>query len=469
MKVLLINPPVKNLIKSEVPGLVKQNEGLFPPLGLLYLAAYLKEHIDCEIGLLDALAENMDYSAIKQYIINFQPDIAGITVHTHNLIDAILTAQIVKQADSDIYVCWGGPHVNIFPRESINVPCVDFVVLGEGEIVFFELVRCLKNKGNLKDVEGILFKQGDEIILTGERKDVIPLDILPLPDRSLLNYKKYSSILGKNTVMATLVSSRGCPYECSFCSTPRGKYRVRSARNIADEMQECVKLGIREIHFVDDTFNVYPERVEAICKEIKERKLKIDWSFRGRVEGLTKSLLKKLKGAGCYRIHLGVETSTDEGLRDLKKGITVEQIKYVFKSMREAGINSVAYFLLGCPHERSKEDILRTINFSKEINPDFVLFNILTPYPFTELYKEGVKKGLFRSDYWREFVLNPRKDFVPCFWEEYFSKEELLELLLLAYKQFYLRPKFLMKVLTNHQNLKSFFRKIKTGIDILKS
>jgi radical SAM superfamily enzyme YgiQ (UPF0313 family) len=234
-------------------------------------------------------------------------------------------------------------------------------------------------------------------------------------------------------------------------------------------MEECKSLGIDEVHFIDDVFNADMERVINICNEIKRRALKISWSFRGRIDKITKYLLIRVKETGCYRIHLGVETSTDEGLKRLKKGITVEQIRQVFKWTREIGINTVAYFLIGCPYEKTKEDVLGTINFSKDIDPDFALFNILTPYPSTELYEESLRKGKFKTDYWKEFALNPREDFEPLMWKEWLSREELIFLLNFAYRSFYLRPRFLYKALITSHGLTSLPKRLKIGLDIFSS
>lgn len=468
MKVLLINPPIKNIISLEIPLFVRQNEGIFPPLGLMYIASYLKKNVDCELKLLDTIAEDMDYDAIEKYVGDFCPDVVGICAHTHNLIDVILVVDIIKKIDKRIHVCLGGPHINVFAQEAIDISCVDSVVLGDGERTFAELVRCIGQRADLRKVKGLIFKQDHQCVSTGLGQDIGDLDSLPFPDRSLLNPKLYYSILGRRPVMTTMISSRGCPYQCTFCSTPKGFYRIRSSQNVVDEIEECMKLGIEEVHFVDDVFNVNPDRIIKICDEIKTRGLKIKWSFRGRIDKITKPLLIRSKEAGCYRIHLGVETSTDEGLKRLKKGITVEQTRKVFKWTREIGINTVAYFLIGCPHEKTRQDILKTINFSKEIDPDFALFNMLTPYPSTELYEEGLRKGEFKSNYWKEFALNPQKDFQPQLWEKGLSREELIFLLNLAYRTFYLRPKFLFRMLTTPQNLGILIHRLKAGLKILE-
>lgn len=467
-RVLLINPPVKNIVGLELPLFVRQNEGAFPPLGLMYIASYLKKNLDCEVKILDTIAEKMDYGEIEGYIRDFHPFVVGITAHTHSLIDVILVANIVKKVDRQIHISLGGAHVNAFPYEAIGIASIDSVVLGDGEITFAELVEGIKQRADLRRIKGLIFKEDYEYVNTGLREGIENLDSLSFPERSLLDCKKYYSILGRKAIMTTMVSSRGCPYQCTFCSTPKGFYRMRSPENVVDEMAECIKLGLREIHFVDDTFNVYPDRVTRMCDEIKERELRVRWSFRGRVDNLTKSLLIKVKEAGCYRVHLGVEASTDEGLKLLKKGIIIEQIKQVFRWTRDIKLDTVAYFLIGCSHEKSREDVINTINFSKEIDPDFALFNILTPYPSTELYEEGLRRGILRSDCWREFVLNPRGDFKPELWQEWLSREELFSLLNLAYRKFYLRPRPILRILNSPKNLRILSRRFKIGIEIFK-
>jgi anaerobic magnesium-protoporphyrin IX monomethyl ester cyclase len=465
MKVLLINPLSEKAIDSEEPLFIRRHEGVFPPIGLMYIAAYLKKETDCEVKILDTLADKMDYGEIKESIIDFGPDIAGITAYTNNLRDVIIVSDLVKKVNKNTRVCLGGPHVNIFPREALNIPSVDFLVFGEGEISFTELVKALMNGSSWERIEGIAFKNNNNHVFTGTGKDIENPDILPFPDRSAADYKKYYSLLGKSSFMTTMLSSRGCPFSCSFCGTPRGKYRARSPENIADEMEECLSLGINEVHFVDDTFNADADRVMKLCGEIIKRGLKIKWSFRGRACGVTERFLAELKKAGCYRIHLGVETSTDEGLKILNKGITVKEIRDAFKLIRRSGIESAAYFLIGCPHEKDRKDVLRTIKFSMEIDPDFCLFNILTLYPGTGLCGDAVRKGFLREDHWKDFAMDPSGDFKLPFWEEHLRPEELKDLLDLAYRKFYLRLKFAARFLTASGSVNILIKRIKAGLN----
>ena len=468
MKVLLINPPNNTIINSELPKWLNQTVGVFPPLGLMYIASYMKVNTNYEVRILDAFVESMSWEGIKDYIKKFCPGVIGITAYTHSLIDVISLVENIKKVFPRVHICLGGIHVKVFPKQAIGIPGVDSVILGEGEVSFTELVSALEKGKSLNKIKGLVFKSNKKIIFTKSKINYLNLDDLPFPDRKLINLKKYYHVAGKKLGLATILSSRGCPYRCSFCCVPDGTYRMRSSKNVVDEMEECVCLGLKEIHFLDDVFNAVSERVLEICEEITRRNLKVQWSFRGRIDSLNETVIFNLKKTGCIRINLGVEAATDEGLKMLSKGITVEQIKKVFKLTRAAGIETVAYFMLGCPHERNKFDVKKTIEFSCDIDPDFALFNILTLYPATQLYRCAVEKGFIEDDCWNNFVMNPKMTFNPPTWDEYLSREELIKLIKFAYRRFYLRPCVILRNLFKPFTLEGFKRKFKVMINIIK-
>lgn len=467
MNVLLINPPVTSAIHSDVPLFVSQNEGVLPPLGLMYLSSSLKKSLGCKVRILDALNEAMSYKAIAAYLKDFQPHVVGISVLTHNIIDVFNVAEIVKKIDSTIHVCLGGAHAGIFPYETIRVPWVDSVIMGEGEEPFTETIAALGEHKGLDGVKGILFKRDGSYMHTGLREKTVDLDRLPFPDRAQLK-NTFHSIIGTGLPMTTMISSRGCPCHCSFCSTPKEHFRMRSPENVVAEIEECKAMGIEEVHFVDDTFNSDIERVMKICDELKRKKVEIRWSFRGRADRITFELLQNAQAAGCFRIHLGVETSSDEGLRRLKKGITIREVKEAFSLLQRSRIQSVAYFLIGCPHEKNRSDILKTIRFAKEISPDFALFNILTPYPSTALYEEGLQRKILKNDLWKDFALQPDKDFQPQIWEEFLTRKELMALLHRAYRQFYFRPQIVLKNLKYMGGRRILGKKLRAGFGLLR-
>lgn len=470
MKVLLIYPPNENMITTNVPSIVEEEKGVYPPLGLMYVAAYAERNTEHQVEILDTQVERMDYAAIEHEIKRRKPDIAGIQTMTFTLVDAILTARIIKRVDKEIKVVLGGPHVNIYPDETIAIPEVDYIVLGEGEIPFTDLIQNIGNTQKLKTIKGLVFREGEKIINTGARELSDNLDSIPFPARHLTPYHEYYSLLAKRSPITTIMTSRGCPYKCLFCDRPHlGKrFRARSAKNVVDEVEECVKMGIKELFLYDDTFSIDRQRAIDICNEILNRGLDIGWDIRTRVDNVDKELLEKLKEAGCERIHYGVEAGTPEILKVLRKGITTEQVKKAFALTKEVGIATLAYFMIGSPGE-TKSQILESVEFAKKLNPDFVHFSVTTPYPATPLYDMGLAGGQLKNDYWKEFAANPTGDFVPELWEERLSREELLELLKYAYKSFYTRPRYIIQEMLEVRSLGEFKRKAKAGLRVLLS
>ena len=469
MKVLLIYPPAEHMITTNVPSFVDEETGFYPPLGLMYVAAYAERNTEHKIEILDTQVERMDYAMIEREIGRRKPDIVGIQVMTFTLIDVILTAKIIKRVNEEIKIVLGGPHVNIYPDETISIPEIDYLVLGEGEVPFTELIQNLENTQKLKKIKGLIFKEGEKIINTGSRVLMDDLDTIPFPARQLTPYKKYYSLLAKRSPVTTMMTSRGCPYKCLFCDRPHlgKKFRARSAGNVVDEMEECVDMGIKEFFLYDDTFSINKQRVLDICNEILNRDLDIGWDIRTRVDNVNKELLEKLKEAGCERIHYGVESGNPEILKVLRKEITIEQARKAFKMTKEVGITTLAYFMIGSPRE-TKSQILETIEFAKKLNPDFVHFSITTPFPATPLYYMGLEEGQLKNDCWKEFAKDPTKDFVPELWEENLSREELIELLKYAYKSFYTRPRYIIKEMLEVRSLEEFKRKAKAGLKVFR-
>lgn len=470
MKVLLINPPTENIITTNLPSFVEDERGYYPPLGLMYIAAYSEKNTDHKIEILDTHTEEISHQKIEDEIRRRKPDIVGIQATSFTLIDSILVAKAVKRIDNSIKIVLGGPHVNIYPEESIRIPEIDYVVLGEGEVVFAELLQNIENRKELKKIVGLVYRDGKTIINTGRRDFIKDLDSLPFPARHLTLYKKYFSLIAKRSPITTMITSRGCPFKCLFCDRPHlGKlFRARSAVNVVEEMEECANMGIKEIFIYDDTFTVNRQRVIDICNEIKNRGLDMIWDIRARVDTIDEALLKEMKQTGCERIHFGVESANQRILEILRKNITIKQVENAFKLCKKTGITTLAYFMIGSPSETC-EEIEQTIEFAKKLNPNFVQFSITTPFPATELYLNGLKQGIIKSDYWGEFSKNPIKGFQPALWEEKLTREELISLLGHAYKSFYLRPDYILNGLLKIRSFKDFKRKIAAGLKILGS
>jgi len=440
MNVWLINPRTDDMISTELPGFVAKEVGCFPPLGLLFVAAAVRDQTEHTVRVFDMPARDMTYADLAAQISSERPDVVGVTSTTHNLVEARRAAETVKQAAPDTPVCLGGPHVEAFAERALALSCFDAAFRGESEYAFPAYLDTLANGGSLADVPGLIYRDGASVTANPPSAPISDLDGLPFPARDLVRPEDYCYVLGKRATFTTLLTTRGCPYRCIFCSTPHGGCRLRSPDNIVDEMEACLGHGSEEFHFIDDTFNIKPDRVRLVSEAILRRGLQTQWSFRGRVDRVDRESLALARKSGCVRIHYGIEAGTDEGLKALKKQITTAQAEAAIRLSREAGISTATYFIIGCPHERNRADVMRTIDFAVRVNPDFAMFNIMAIYPHTELFDMAVEQGLVPSDFWDEFVENPTPDFHMRFWSASLDAEELTELLRLAYRKFYFRP-----------------------------
>ena len=468
MNVLFIKPQSKHMLYGDLPPEVDSERGLYPPLGLMYVASYLRENSNANIKMLDMEAEKITIEDLQAYVNKTKPDVVGIQSITYTIIDTIETANKIKEIDKSIKVVVGGIHASIYPEETLAIPSIDYAINGEGEVTFTNLVKNLDNHEKLKKIKGMAFKEKGRIINNG-RSDVIQdIDALPFPARDLLPFKKYFSVLAKRAPLTTMITSKGCPNQCVFCDRPQleNRFRARTAKSVVDEMESCATMGIYEFSLYDDTFTINKKRVHDICDEIIRRQLNIGWDARARVNTVDRETLQKMKKAGCDRIYYGVESGDPEILKVIKKNITLEQVKTAFKLTKKLGIQTLAYFMIGLPTEK-REHILRTIKFAKELNPDYAVFSIFTPMPATEAYEMYVKTGLF-NDYWKEFAKNPSTDFKPKVLEENLKKEELNELIRYAYKTYYINPKYIMQRILSIRGFAQLKAQVKAGLGLLK-
>lgn len=438
---LLINPTQNHSIGSNLPSYADNNRGVVPPLGLLYTAAAIEEKaIDWQVQICDMLAGDI--------LNNHEPDLVGITTTTFTLLDTLEIAKKVKER-WNAPVVLGGIHPTIYPDETANLPNIDCAFAGESENTFPQYIDAIANRQCR--------------IVKAERVNV---QQLPLPARHLVQKEKYYSVLGTNKYSTTMITSRGCPYNCIFChrETMGRMWRARTAEQVVSEIKHIKNLGINEILIYDDTFTVDTERARQICKALISDNIKVSFDIRTRVDRVTLELLKLLKEAGCKRIHYGVEASSNTILKQLGKNITINQVNNAFKQTKDIGIETLAYFIIGSPSE-TDDNIQNTINYAKELKADYCHFSIMTPYPATPLYEIGLLKGLY-NDYWLEFARNPSVEFKAPYWPELDSSflEKSLDK---AYKEFYLRPRYILKELTKTHSLNTLSKKAHAAISIM--
>ncbi len=468
MKVVLVNPPRDHELVGNNPALIDEERGFNPPLGLLYLASSLLDLTSHEVEVIDAQAEELDYPALKSRLEGARPDLVGVTAMTFTLLDVLAVLRLVKEISPEIVTVAGGIHAFLFPEETAALEGVDFVLRGEGERGFAALVEEIARGRRPESAPGVVFRREGGIVTGPPPALIEDLDALPFPARRLTPWKKYTSVLSRVSPITTMFTSRGCPYRCSFCSRPHlGKtFRFRSPANVVDEMEECREMGIREVFIYDDTFSVSRPRMMEICREISKRGLEIGWDIRARVDSVDEEVLDNLKRAGCQRIHYGIEAGTEKILKVLNKGITLEQARRAVSLTKKAGIQSLAYFMIGSPTE-NREDVRKTIDFAMELDPDFIHVTITTPFPATEIYRRGLREGVFSEDHWLRFARDPKPGFNPPYWNENFSDRELQELLRSAYRRFYSRPRFVIQELGRIRSFRALFSRVRTGWKIL--
>lgn len=459
MKIVFVRnryiPDVNDQISENIDAI----QGLSAPLGMTYIAAVLREH-GYQVSIIDAQALKLSPEQLKAKLEEENPDLVGLSVMSVTLHSALEGARIAKEVGAK--VVFGGPHLSIYPQESVSYPFVDYGIIGEGEYTMLELVRALENDRPLREIKGLVYKEGGKIF-SSQGQIIKDLDSLPFPARELLPMEKYTSInaIGRS---ATLISTRGCPFNCGFCTNPPFMrfHRVRNPKLVVDEIEELIKDYKAEyIMFYDDVITLRKDHIQGICQEIIRRGLKFLWESPTRLDCLDFELLKLMKRSGCYRLRLGVESGNEEILRLMKKRITLKQVEEAFVLVKKAGIKAFAYFIIGYAHE-TEETIKQTIEFAKRLNPDGAVFSTTVPYPGAHLYELAQKEGLVRGDYWKEYTLGLRKERIPYFVKNSDRWEKR------AYREFYFRPCYFLPKLLEIRSPDTLRKYFKAAFNLVK-
>lgn len=432
LKVTLVNPPTF----SGYPQ---------PPMGLIQLAAVIEEGFD--VNIIDANALNLRPEQINPLLED--TGVLGLTATTPTVSRAIEIAAAVKDVRPELPVILGGPHATLLPRETMeSTPDIDVIVAGEAEISFYMLLSSIEKGGHIDQVPGVFWEQDGEIVENERVENVDDLDSLPFLAYNLIPLKKYRPHPphGRAKPFAVLITSRGCPYNCAYCSKPVfGKeFRAQSPERVVDEIEDLqARYGVREIAFYDDVFTLDKHRAAAISEEIIRRGIKIIWSCETRVNLVDQPLLGVMKKAGCYSISYGLESGNQDILNTINKNTTLAQAEEAVRYTREAGINAIGYFMIGSPGE-TLNSIKETMNFAKKLKLGFAQFSITTPFPGTELYNLYLENG-GRSDIpWEDYVYaGSGEGKAPVFESDVLKRKDIVEWQKKAYRDFYLRPSYI--------------------------
>ncbi|NPA96057.1 MAG: radical SAM protein [Crenarchaeota archaeon] len=442
MRVLLALPPeVHDLEIYRVAGMTA------PPLGLAYIAAVL-ERAGHKVAIVDSPTLRMTRDRFLQIVREFKPDIVGISLQTPLAPKGYAIAKELRREFPDLVLIAGGPHATYMVDEALDNG-FDVVVRFEGEYTTLELVETIEKFGlseeALKKVKGIAFRDREgRTIETPRREFIQNLDELPFPARHLLPMDRYR-VLGKNIRAAHVMASRGCPYGCIFCSTSYfwgRRIRIRSAKNVADEVEQLVeRYGAKYVIFTDDELTGYRRFVYDLVKEFRERKLDVVFTCGARVDHMDREFMKFLIDSGCVGLYFGVESGTQRTLDMIGKRITLEQARKVFQWAKELNAFAVASFVIGFPWE-TVEDVRKTIEFSIELDPAYAQFTVATPYPGTPLFHYALQHNLIEDWNWEHYTTVR-----PVMRGFYLDLRTIARLLQEAYTRFYARWSFMVREL----------------------
>ncbi len=461
-RVLLVNYHQNRGLNPYHPRSVSKVTGMFPPLGLQYLAAVLRQRGLAEVEIYDANVSKDDDETFRKRIASSRADILGFTSSTFEWLTTLQAVRMARQVLPESLIVVGGPAVGAYPRECLSFKEIDIGVIGEGEETFAEVVSLYNDGKRLDRIKGTVSRPDDSVVVAPPRPFIRNLDSIPFPARDLVDTKAYNAIFIRKP-FATLITSRGCPFHCSFCSRFYfgKKVRTRSASNILAEFEHCAKrYEIKEFMVYDDTFGVRRDVALELCDLIIERRHKFRWSVRTRVDCVDQVALERLRKAGCYKLHMGVESGSEEVLKRMKKGITLKQVEKTFKLANEAGIETVGYFMFGYPGD-TLASIEKTRRLSLELDLSWADFSIATPAPRTELNDEFERSGYIDGDFWRRYTLGEPIDKLPYFTTPEFDEASLERILRDAFTEFYLRPSVILKKALSPQ----FWFEAKKSID----
>jgi radical SAM superfamily enzyme YgiQ (UPF0313 family) len=457
MRFILLNPFIDYRVVKKIFAFGSQ----LPPLGLCYLGSVL-ENMGHKVEIVDFCAENI--SKQKVHYIASNADAVGITVLTHGIRSVIILIKAIRRLNQDIPIIIGGPHCTLEAKKVLIYTNADILVEGDGEHAIAGIADALEGKKNLSDIPGVHFFDKN-IIKNGPPAQLITdLDSISYPARQLVEKYDYGNIqsgfnLTKGRV-TSMMTSRGCPYNCGFCVSKSimKNYRERSFENVVGELKE-IERKYKTLDIMDDNLLTNKKRAIKIFDYLIEEKSNLEiWIAGARVDAADKDLFKKMRKAGVVAISFGIESGNQDVLDFYNKKTNLEQIKKAIHMSREAGFITIGNFIFGAPFEK-KEHIENTINFSKRLPIDWAVYSPLGYLKGSPIWEEAVKHGKISED---EYIVASDK----CRHLGNFTPEELWEICIKAMKDYHLRPKFIIDEIFQ-SFIRRDFRLLREGLKLL--
>lgn len=465
MKVLIINPPWpgKGYGTRSQNRIIKHRSDKYLqyPIFLAYSAAQLKE-AGHSLSYVDSVVQELDHDQTLRESKKRGPDVIFMETTTPS-IEADYDALTALKEATGATVIVGGPHATYFHKRVLEeCPAIDIVIRHEFDTKIADVVSNLENLG---PIDGISYRKGDVIVDNGDGEMEKDLDAIPFPDRDAIPWNWYVEAWYSRQPFMNMMTSRGCPYQCSFCLWPQSMYghkqRFRSLDNVFSEIQHLIRrYGVREINIDDGTFTTRRNRVIDFCRRLRSEKIKLVWTCNGRVDNLDDEMLREMKKSGCKMIRLGVESGSQEVLNKINKGLTLRQIEEGIQLVKKHGIQALGGFMFGFPYD-SRESVDQTIEFAKKLSPDQVQFSISMCYPGTSLYEYSKENNLLLAKKFKEFDMTHG----PVVRTLDMERGDLEHVLSRAYREFYFRPRFILQTILHMKD----FDEIKRALRSLKS
>jgi len=466
MNILLINPPFN--LSSTSP--YSKTGATLPPLGLLYIASYLRQiHPEYSINVLDSPSFKLSSNDFENKLNEFKPDIIGISIYTTSFPSIIETINTIRNIHPNSKIVAGGPHASILPEECINLLNIDAVVIGEGENTFNLLVEHISQNKDYSTVPNIAYRNNLRIVHTSISNERLDLNNIPIPARDLIDLNLYKPAEGtyKRLPATNMITSRGCPYNCCYCSKSvfGSYYRFISPENIIKEIKHLVSTyGIKEIYFNDDVFTLHNENTATFCNMLIESKIDITWGCSTRANLVNPELLQLMKNSGCISIGYGVESGDGEILKSISKDLSINTLKTAINATKTEGIETRTFYIFGLPGE-SFSSMKKTFSLAKEIFSDFVIFNFAIPIPGTKLYETALSNNLLK---YKSLELYEKCDGAhPLISLTNITDKQLLSFYKRAYLMYYLSPKYILNRIISIKSFCDLKRNIKGLLSFL--
>jgi len=428
---LLVPPNKEGFIRDTFYGCWHKSKFVnysWPPLYLYQLNSIIKDSKVLDLS-------KKKFNDALENVLKYNPKTIMINTGTFTIKEDKQFLKAVKNKLKCNVIAFG-QHPTVNPRDTLSDGTIDICIKGEPENIIKEIILSIDDKTQLKKIKGVCFKNH-----ISKQKNIIKnLDDIPFPKRQNKN-DEYFNPLVINEPYTTMLITRGCPFDCTFCTVPTiyGKiFRKRSIGNVIDEIKQILKLRYKEIFIRDENLTLHKKYLIELCNEIINQKLKFKWICNSRVDTIDKALLKIMKQAGCHLIKFGVESSNQKMLNKLKKGTTKKQIIKSFKLCKETNIETLGHFMIGNPGE-SKKDIKDTVDFALNLNPTYASFDILINYPGTVIQKNNT-------------LTNAELELMHDY----------------SFKKFYLRPKFIIKTIMNTKSIVQFKNRVKSTLAMWK-